>query len=34
MLGPVETAFNYALVPLGAGLAVIGAMMTLKGAAH
>jgi hypothetical protein len=34
LLGPIETAFNLALLPLGAGLALIGAIMTLKGAAH
>ena len=32
LLGPLETAFNYALVPLGGALAVIGAAMTLKAA--
>lgn len=34
LLGPAETAFNLALLPFGASLALIGAIMTLKGAAH
>ncbi len=33
-MGSVETAFNYAMLPVGAFLAVVGAWMTLRGAAH
>jgi len=34
LLGPFETGFNLALLPLGGALALIGAAMTLKGAGH